>query len=143
MAFAGYDSRGYNVPGEDESVKLSCEQFCQRQPKPSVCVRGPQYNSLSPAKTIFQSAQLTAAVHAYSPSSNSWTTLAPMPAARAGMCSSIVDATMYVTGGWDHSTGQGLDSVLNTVLSYDIKADRWSWRPKMRNPRSCLFPATI
>jgi hypothetical protein len=63
---------------------------------------------------------LTAAVEAYDPRSNTWTTKMPMPAPRCSMIAGAVDGRIFIVG------GQESRGAVGTVEVYDPDADSWS-----------------
>ncbi len=62
----------------------------------------------------------TTIVEAYHPVSNTWTTLAPLPAPRFAYAIAVHQNRVYVLGGWD---GQ---RYVDTVFVYDVAANRWT-----------------
>ncbi len=62
----------------------------------------------------------TAIVEAYQPISDTWTTLAPLPAPRFAYAIAAYRNRVYVIGGWD---GQ---RYVDTVFVYDAAANRWT-----------------
>lgn len=62
----------------------------------------------------------TSIVEAYHPLSDTWTTLAPLPAPRFAYAIAAYQTRVYVIGGWD---GQ---RYVDTVFVYDVAANRWT-----------------
>ena len=76
-------------------------------------------------------------VRVYHPDSNTWTTAAPMPTARAGLgLARGGDGLIYAIGGYDG------DGVMRTVEAYDPATDRWSASTPLPDPRRNLAAAT-
>src|SRR5712692_9426928 len=75
----------------------------------------------------------------YDPVLNAWTTLAPMPTARAGAAAAVIDDGIFVIGG-RQSTGGPCSGgpYLQTVEKYDIDTDTWSPAAQLPTPRSDL-----
>ncbi len=59
-------------------------------------------------------------LESYNPTTNAWTPRAPMPTARAGVTSGVVNGILYVIGG-NNGPGQ-----LNVVEAYDPVSNTWS-----------------
>ncbi len=75
----------------------------------------------------------------YDPVTNTWTTLAPMPTARAGAAAAAVDDNIFVIGGRLSAPGPcGAGPYLATVEKYDIDTDTWSTVASLPSPRSDL-----
>ena len=68
-------------------------------------------------------------VEAYDPVAGTWTTKAPMPTARYGLSTSVVDGKIYAIGG-----SSGL-SVYGVVNEYDPSTDTWSRKADMPTAR--------
>ncbi len=66
------------------------------------------------------SGTITAVLEAYDPSTNAWTTLAPMPSPVGDAASTVIDGKLYVFGGYN-----GTSSVA-TVQVYDPLRNTWS-----------------
>ena len=62
----------------------------------------------------------TSIVEAYDPISDTWTTLAPLPAPRFAYAIAAYQNRVYVMGGWD---GQ---RYVDTMFVYDVAANRWT-----------------
>ena len=76
-------------------------------------------------------------VRVYHPDSNTWTTAAPMPTARAGLgLARGGDGLIYAIGGYDS------DGVMRTVEAYDPATDKWSASTPLPDPRRNLAAAT-
>jgi len=76
-------------------------------------------------------------VRVYHPDSNTWTTAAAMPTARAGLgLARGGDGLIYAIGGYDG------DGVLRTVEAYDPATDKWSASTPLPDPRRNLAAAT-
>ncbi len=69
-------------------------------------------------------------VQAYNPSTNSWSSKAPLPTPRSGVAVGVVDGILYAVGGVGSATGRvewnqyPLD--LNTVDAYDPVTNSWT-----------------
>lgn len=68
---------------------------------------------------------------AYDPISDTWTKLAPLPKAVAGMAAAVMDTRLYVFGGEDDKKPY---EVYKYVWVYDPAADRWTTLPDMLTP---------
>jgi DNA-binding CsgD family transcriptional regulator len=62
----------------------------------------------------------TSVVEAYNVVSDTWTSLAPLPAPRFAQAVTVYDGKVYVFGGWDGR------AYANTTFIYDPKLDRWT-----------------
>ncbi len=75
----------------------------------------------------------------YDPVTNTWTTLATMPTARAGAAAPVVDNGIFVIGGRLSAPGPcGGGPYLATVEKYDVDTDTWSAVAPLPSPRSDL-----
>src|SRR5712691_4872400 len=73
----------------------------------------------------------------YDPVLNAWTTLAPMPTARAGAAAAVIDDGIFVIGGRQSTSGPCSGGpYLQTVEKYDIDTDTWSAVAQLPNQRS-------
>src|SRR2546426_9123415 len=72
-------------------------------------------------------------VEAYDPTTNTWTTKAPMPTPRHGLGTSVVNGVIYAMGG---SAGY----LLGTVEAYDPATNTWSTKASM--PTARYYPST-
>ncbi len=79
---------------------------------------------------------------AYDPTTNSWTTLSPLPTARMGLAAAVVGNSIYAIGG---RTGSGPNSggKVNVVERYDIATDTWAAVSPLPSARSDLAAATV
>lgn len=64
----------------------------------------------------------------YDPNTNTWETRSPMPTARQGATSNVVNNRIYVMGGFSANASEGL---LNTVEEYNPATDTWSTKSPM------------
>jgi N-acetylneuraminic acid mutarotase len=75
----------------------------------------------------------------YDPLSDAWTTLSPMPTARAGAVAAVIDDGIFVIGGRQTTGGPCSGApYLGAVEKYDIDTDTWSTMAPLPNPRSDL-----
>src|SRR5713101_7560380 len=75
----------------------------------------------------------------YDPVLNAWTTLAPMPTARAGAAAAVIDDGIFVIGGRQSTSGPCSGGpYLQTVEKYDIDTDTWCFVAPLLTPRSDL-----
>jgi N-acetylneuraminic acid mutarotase len=70
-------------------------------------------------------------VRAQSETESSWTTLTPMPTARAGFGLAVVSGKIYAIGGTN-----GENTPLNIVEEYNPVTDQWTTKNAMPTPRS-------
>jgi type VII secretion-associated serine protease mycosin len=75
----------------------------------------------------------------YDPTTDSWTTLAPMPSARMNMQAAAVDGVVYVPGGYSLSS----DANLAVHEAYDIASNTWTTRAPLPQPLSGANTATL
>lgn len=73
---------------------------------------------------------------AYNPTSNTWTTLAPMPTPRSYLAVAVANGLLYAVGG---SAG----SYAGTVEVYNPATDSWATLLSMRTPRDQLSVAAL
>src|SRR5439155_1324569 len=91
--------------------------------------------------TAFSSVAVTNTVECYSPTLNKWTTVAPMPTARA-LAAAVLGSNgrLFVIGG---TTSSSLSTPTNVVESYNPNTNTWSTvLPPMPTARSGLGAAT-
>src|SRR5262249_50669665 len=70
---------------------------------------------------------------------DAWTTLAPMPTARAGAVAAVIDDEILVIGGRLSTNGPCSGGpYVGTVERYDIDTDTWSTVAPLPSPRSDL-----
>jgi len=87
-------------------------------------------------------------VEAYDPATNSWSTKAPMPTARAGLeAATGPDGKIYAIGGVDNPGSYSGQSTLNgdivgTVEAYDPTTNSWTTKASMPTARYFLAAAT-
>ncbi len=75
----------------------------------------------------------------YDPVLDSWTTLAPMPTARAGAVAAVIDDGIFVIGGRLSTSGPCSGGpYIGTVEKYDVDTDTWSTVAPLPSPRSDL-----
>lgn len=79
----------------------------------------------------------------YDPAAASWTTLAPMPTARAGLAAAVVGNAIYAIGGRTATGGPcsqwpPFTTELATVERYDIDHGVWTTVASLPSPRSDL-----
>ncbi len=84
------------------------------------------------------SAGVSGVLEAYTPSTNTWTTLAPMPTARAGAASLVSNGLLYVIGG----SGAG-GTQLATVEVYNPATNSWRTLTPMFTARTGLAGGVI
>jgi N-acetylneuraminic acid mutarotase len=75
----------------------------------------------------------TARVDAYDPATDAWSPRAPMPTARGGMASGVVDGAIVVVGGEGNPAAPS--GVFPEVERYDPATDAWQELPPMPRPR--------
>ena len=79
----------------------------------------------------------------YDPVTDTWTTLASMPTARAGAVAAVVDSNIFVIGGRLSAAGPcNGGPYLATVEKYDIDTNTWSTVASLPSPRSDLAAVT-
>jgi len=76
----------------------------------------------------------------YDPVTNSWTTKAPMPTARAQMGGAVIDGKLYVIGGTTNGTAPGR---LATLEVYDPSTNAWTTKASMPTSRLGLGAAEV
>jgi hypothetical protein len=76
-------------------------------------------------------------VEVYNPTSEQWSTVAPMPLARTGMVAVAVDHLIYVIG------GGRLSQALTSVHIYDTSNDSWSEGPSLLEGRVRFAAAKV
>jgi N-acetylneuraminic acid mutarotase len=74
--------------------------------------------------TPYRGAGFLNTVEAYDPSTNSWTTKAPMPTARTSLAVGVVSGILYAVGGYN-------GYALTVVEAYDPKTNRWTTKASM------------
>lgn len=74
------------------------------------------------------SGRSTNSMFAYWPDANNWSELPPMKQRRQGLCAVNINNMIYVTGGYDESANE----FLNSVEVYDLSTRTWSARAPMR-----------
>jgi DNA-binding CsgD family transcriptional regulator/N-acetylneuraminic acid mutarotase len=81
--------------------------------------------------------QVTAQVEVYDPQSDSWSTVAPLPAPRTAYGLAVAGNKLYLFGGWDGSHYRA------ETFIYDAATDAWSIGTPMAAPRVFLGAATL
>lgn len=76
---------------------------------------------------------VTNVLEVYDPATNTWTTKAPMPQARAEMATGVIDGKLYVAGGY---VACGPCLATNTLQIYDPVTNSWTIGPPMPVPAS-------
>ncbi|MBN9101942.1 MAG: protein kinase [Pseudonocardia sp.] len=79
----------------------------------------------------------SAVLERFDPKTDTWTSLAPMPAPRGGLGATFTDGRIIAVGGEEPTT------VDNSVFSYDVKSDSWSTLPPMPTPRHGLSVSVV
>jgi len=77
-------------------------------------------------------------VWAYSPISDSWTTRAPMPAARASACCGVINGEIYVIGGNDAAR-----LTFSTLYIYNPSSNTWRKGPAMPKAKVSFATAVV
>jgi N-acetylneuraminic acid mutarotase len=80
----------------------------------------------------------SAAVQSYDPVANTWSTVAPLSAARSSLAAATVDGAIYVMGG--SLTGNVLTGI---VERYDPSSNAWTSRAAMPAPRAFLAAGVV
>jgi N-acetylneuraminic acid mutarotase len=91
-------------------------------------------NTLRPDKDV------TNTVEAYDPSTNAWTDKAPMPTARWGIATGVVNGILYTVGGVGVNAN---GPVLNTVEAYDPSTNTWTTKAPMPTPRRSMAAGVV
>lgn len=86
---------------------------------------------------LLASGQPTQAVEAYSPTRDTWRTIAPLEQPIAGALTLTDGSFLYLFGGWNGS------DYLDTAYVYDPGADSWEALPAMSQPRANLSGAAV
>jgi N-acetylneuraminic acid mutarotase len=76
-------------------------------------------------------------LEAYDPSTNTWTTKAPMPTSRMDLAVGVVNGILYAVG------GLGTGSYLVTIESYDPSTNTWTTKASMSTERYGLSIGVI
>ena len=76
-------------------------------------------------------APITLTVEEYDPATDTWTTKANMPTARAAFSTSVVNGKIYVIGG----DAPHLEPLTSTVEEYDPATDTWTTKADMPTDR--------
>jgi N-acetylneuraminic acid mutarotase len=71
---------------------------------------------------IGENSTILSTVEAYNPTTNAWTTKAPMPTPRALGSVGVVDGILYAVGG-------AIPHIANTVAAYNPTRNAWTVRP--------------
>jgi N-acetylneuraminic acid mutarotase len=74
-------------------------------------------------------------LEAYDPTTDRWTTKAPMPTARTGVGVGVVNGFLYAVGGQSLAVGF-TSSWLGTLEAYDPTTDRWTTKAPMPTART-------
>jgi len=75
-------------------------------------------------------ADAIAALEAYNPVTDTWTTKAPMPTARAGGAAGVINGILFVVGGTSSSVTGGYAD-LNSVEAYNPTTNTWATKAPM------------
>ncbi len=79
-------------------------------------------------------------MEAYDPATDTWTTKAPMPTARAFFSTSVVNGKIYAIGG---CTGNYDVLTSNTVEVFDPVTNTWTVTDDMPTPRAALATSAV
>jgi hypothetical protein len=74
----------------------------------------------------------------YSPGTNSWTELAPMPTRRGALAAAVIGDRLYAVGGYSEALG-----TLARLEIYDFRSHRWTRGPDMHQPREHLAATAL
>src|ERR1051325_2037698 len=85
---------------------------------------------------------ITPLVEEYDPAMDRWTVKAPLPVGLHHIGVAVIADRLYVIGGFSQSLFSVWHPVA-TVYAYDPKADTWTERRPMANPRGALAVAAI
>ena len=80
-------------------------------------------------------------VEAYSPASNTWSTVAPMNTPRVGLAAAVSGGKIYAFGGYGKPSGYTA-RYLVTVEAYDPNSNTWGSMPSMKTARYGLAATT-
>jgi N-acetylneuraminic acid mutarotase len=83
-------------------------------------IGGKEYSSISP---YYSETDVT---EVYDPSTDTWTTAAPMPTAVFGYASAVMDGQIYIIGGLQVSSSLGGNGIVDDNQVYDPQNDTWS-----------------
>ena len=72
----------------------------------------------------------------YTPASNTWTQLAPMPTGRTGLAAAVVGDSIYAIGGRSAPDGPCTGGPMDTVQRYDITTNTWTTVAPLPTARS-------
>ncbi len=78
-------------------------------------------------------------LEAYDPATDTWTTKAPMPTARADLAAAMVNGTLYAVGGFADASHQAVDS----LEAYDPATDTWTRMISMPTARNQLAAGAV
>jgi N-acetylneuraminic acid mutarotase len=78
-----------------------------------------------------------ATVEAYNPTTNTWSTKAPMPTARYGPTAGLANGILYVAGGF------GLNNYLATLEAYDPITNTWQTKAPMPTARASAAAGVV
>jgi N-acetylneuraminic acid mutarotase len=82
----------------------------------------------------FPSSNVLNSVEAYDPSTNTWTTKAPMPTGLEELAVGVVNGILYAVGGI--SSNGGVSYMLGTLEAYDPSTNTWTTKASMPTSRS-------
>jgi N-acetylneuraminic acid mutarotase len=91
----------------------------------------------SPSLSNVLNLAITATVEAYDPSTDRWTTKAPMPVGLHHVGIGVTGGRLYVIGGYRQS-GLSVWNPVATVYAYDPATDTWAGRAPMPTARGAL-----
>ncbi len=81
-----------------------------------------------------------ATVEAYDPATDTWTTKAPMPSARMGMATAVINGILYAAGG---ATANSISAFIATLEAYNPATDTWTVQAPMPTPKFSLAADVI
>ena len=76
-------------------------------------------------------------VEAYNPASNTWTTMPPLPSARAHLAIGVINGLIYAVGGSDGTSARA------SLYVFDPSTSQWRSRAPMHHARSALAVAVL
>jgi len=118
----------------NEAFNVATNSWSTRAPMPTarvdlgaVAVNGRIYaiggNNLDPCHCPTNNLRV---VEAYDPSTDTWSTLAPMPTTRAGLGVAAIGDVIYAVGGYNWLSPLATPQFMNVVEAYDTRTNTWS-----------------
>jgi N-acetylneuraminic acid mutarotase len=143
-AVGGDDDNG-NILSTVEAYDPSTDTWTTKAPMPTARVGlaggiiNGKFYAVGGVSSMCGSTELCNTVEAYDPSSDTWTTKAPMPTARWRLAAGVVNGILYAVGGCCDVNGVAID----TLEAYDPTTNTWTTKAPIPTARQLLSASDL